>query len=111
MFSSGVTIALHSAKLAADLLARQLKGEACNWQTEFAEPLMVGVNAFRTYVDGWYDNRFQNVVYAPNRSPEIGRMISSILAGYAWDTANPFVEKSEQRLNTLAELVGDLAFE
>ena len=111
VFSSGVTIALHSAKLAADLLARQLKGEACNWQTEFAEPLMVGVNAFRTYVDGWYDNRFQNVVYAPNRSPEIGRMISSILAGYAWDTANPFVEKSEQRLNTLAELVGDLAFE
>ena len=111
VFSSGVTIALHSAKLAADLLARQLKGEAADWQREFAEPLMVGVNAFRTYVDGWYDNRFQNVVYAPNRAPEISRMISAILAGYAWDTANPFVEKSEQRLNTLAELVGDLAFE
>ena len=63
VFSSGVTIALHSAKLAADLLARQLKGEAADWQREFAEPLMVGVNAFRTYVDGWYDNRFQNVVY------------------------------------------------
>lgn len=61
VFSSGVTIALHSAKLAADLLARQLKGEAADWQREFAEPLMVGVNAFRTYVDGWYDNRFQNV--------------------------------------------------
>ncbi len=106
-----VTIALHSAKLAADLLARQLKGEAADWQREFAEPLMVGVNAFRTYVDGWYDNRFQNVVYAPNRAPEISCMISAILAGYAWDTANPFVEKSEQRLNTLAELVGDLAFE
>lgn len=70
---------------------------------------MVGVNAFRTYVDGWYDNRFQNVVYAPNRAPEISRMISAILAGYAWDTANPFVEKSEQRLNTLAELVGNFA--
>jgi FAD-binding protein len=111
VFSSGVTIALHSAKLAADLLARQLKGEAADWQREFAEPLMVGVNAFRTYVDGWYDNRSQNVVYAPNRAPEISRMISAILAGYAWDTANPFVEKSEQRLNTLAELVGDLAFE
>ena len=111
VFSSGVTIALHSAKLAADLLARQLKGEAADWQREFVEPLMVGVNAFRTYVDGWYDNRFQNVVYAPNRAPEISRMISAILAGYAWDTANPFVEKSEQRLNTLAELVGDLAFE
>ena len=51
VFSSGVTIALHSAKLAADLLARQLKGEAADWQREFAEPLMVGVNAFRIYVD------------------------------------------------------------
>ena len=55
--------------------------------------------------------RFQNAIYAPNRSPEISRMISSILAGYAWDTNNPFVEKSEQRLSTLAALVGDLKVE
>ncbi|MDO4879122.1 MAG: NAD(P)/FAD-dependent oxidoreductase [Neisseria sp.] len=108
VFSSGVTIALHSAKLAADLLAKQLKGRAADWQAEFADPLMTGVNAFRTYVNGWYDLRFQNAIYAPNRSPEISRMISSILAGYAWDTANPFVAKSEQRLSTLAALVGDL---
>ena len=74
-------------------------------------PLMIGVNAFRTYVNGWYDFRFQNAIYAPNRSPEISRMISSILAGYAWDTNNPFVEKSEQRLSTLAALVGDLKVE
>ena len=111
VFSSGVTIALHSAKLAADLLAKQLKGEAVDWQTEFADQLMIGVNAFRTYVNGWYDFRFQNAIYAPNRSPEISRMISSILAGYAWDTNNPFVEKSEQRLSTLAALVGDLKVE
>jgi len=111
VFSSGVTIALHSAKLAADLLAKQLEGGAVDWDAEFAKPLMIGVNAFRTYVDGWYDFRFQNVVYAPNRSPEISRMISSILAGYAWDTENPFVAKSEQRLSTLAALVGDLKIE
>lgn len=108
VFSSGVTIALHSAKLAADLLAKQLKGEAADWQTEFAEPLMIGVDTFRTYVDGWYDFRFQNVVYAPDRSPEISRMLSSILAGYAWDTENPFVAKSEQRLTALSEWVGQL---
>ncbi|EFH22850.1 FAD dependent oxidoreductase [Neisseria polysaccharea ATCC 43768] len=111
VFSSGVTIALHSAKLAADLLAKQLKGEAADWQTEFAEPLMIGVDAFRTYVDGWYDFRFQNVVYAPDRSPEISRMLSSILAGYAWDTENPFVAKSEQRLTALSEWVGQLESE
>ena len=70
-----MTIALHSAKLAADLLGKQLKGEAVDWQTEFADQLMIGVNAFRTYVNGWYDFRFQNAIYAPNRSPEISRMI------------------------------------
>lgn len=111
VFSSGVTIALHSAELAADLLTKQLKGEAADWQTEFAEPLMIGVDAFRTYVDGWYDFRFQNVVYAPDRSSEISRMLSSILAGYAWDTENPFVAKSEQRLTALSEWVGQLESE
>lgn len=105
VFSSGVTIALHSAKLAADLLEKQLKGGCADWQSEFAEPLMVGVNAFRTYVNGWYDGRFQDVIYAKNRNPDISRMLSSILAGYAWDENNPYVEKSERRLNTLAELV------
>ena len=111
VFSSGVTIALHSAKLAADLLGKQLEGGTADWDAEFAKPLMIGVNAFRTYVDGWYDFRFQNAIYAPNRSPEISRMISSILAGYAWDTANPFVAKSEQRLSALAALVGDVKVE
>ncbi|EOC08579.1 hypothetical protein NM1495_1161, partial [Neisseria meningitidis NM1495] len=55
--------------------------------------------------------RFQNVVYAPDRSPEISRMLSSILAGYAWDTENPFVAKSEQRLSVLSEWVGQLETE
>ena len=106
VFSSGVTIAMHSAKLAADLLCRALKGETVDWQSGFVEPLMVGVDAFRTYVEGWYDGSFQDAIYAPERNPEIGRMISSILAGYAWDTDNPYVEKSERRLKALAETVG-----
>ena len=108
VFSSGVTIAMHSAKLAADLLGKQLQGGAADWQTEFAEPLMQGVDTFRTYVTGWYDARFQNAIYAPHRSPEISRMISSILAGYAWDTDNPFVAKHAQRLDALAAMVGDV---
>ena len=69
---------------------------------------MQGVDTFRTYVTGWYDARFQNAIYAPHRSPEISRMISSILAGYAWDTENPFVAKHAQRLDALAAMVGDV---
>ncbi|WP_386693559.1 NAD(P)/FAD-dependent oxidoreductase [Lonepinella sp. MS14435] len=106
VFSSGVTIALHSARLAAPLIVRQLAGEQINWQKEFTEPLMVGVNAFRTYVNGWYDGSFQDVVYAKNANPEIRAMISSILAGYAWDTSNPYVAKSDSRLKALAEICG-----
>lgn len=108
VFSSGVTIALHSAKLAAETLHKQFTNEQIDWQTEFTEPLMLGVNTFRTYVSGWYDGRFQNAIYAPNRSPEINRMISSILAGYAWDVNNPFVAKHAQRLDALATMVGNI---
>ncbi len=106
VFSSGVTIALHSARLASRLIPRQLKGEQVDWQAEFAQPLMVGVNAFRTYVNGWYSTIFQDVIYAKNPQPEIRQMLSSILAGYAWDEKNPFVAKSDARLKALAELCG-----
>lgn len=110
VFSSGVTIAMYSANLAANLLTKQLNGNNVNWQTEFVDPLMVGVNAFRTYVDGWYDGSFQDVIYAENRTPEITRMISAILAGYAWDTENPYVAKSARRLAALAETVGSAVY-
>lgn len=106
VFSSGVTIALHSARLASHLIPRQLQGQAVDWKQEFANPLMVGVNAFRTYVNGWYDTSFQDVIYARNPQPEIRQMLSSILAGYAWDEKNPFVAKSTPRLKALAELCG-----
>ncbi len=54
VFSSGVTIAMRSASMAAGLLHRQLSGETVDWQTEFAEPLKRGVDTFRCYVEGWY---------------------------------------------------------
>jgi hypothetical protein len=36
---------------------------------------------------------------------EVRNMLSSILAGYAWDTKNPFVLQSERRLTAVHELV------
>ena len=104
VFSSGVTIAMRSASMAAGLLHRQLKGEAVDWQTEFAEPLKRGVDTFRCYVEGWYAGTFQDVIYHPDSSPEIRRMICSILAGYAWDERNPFVSEPKRRLRMLSEI-------
>ncbi|QMT39619.1 NAD(P)/FAD-dependent oxidoreductase [Neisseria shayeganii] len=109
VFSSGVTTAVHSAKLAADLLGKQLLGGNANWQTEFAEPLAVGVNAFRTLVEGWYDGRFQDVVFSGRSQPKVRRLINSILAGYAWDGDNPFVAQPERGLAALHKVAGKKA--
>jgi flavin-dependent dehydrogenase len=104
VFSSGVTIAMRSASMAAAVLHRQLQGESVDWQTEFAEPLKRGVDTFRCYVEGWYAGTFQDVIYHPDSSPDIRRMICSILAGYAWDERNPFVAEPKRRLRMLSEL-------
>ncbi|WP_415772892.1 NAD(P)/FAD-dependent oxidoreductase [Pseudomonas sp. LB3P38] len=104
VFSSGVTIAMRSASMAAAVLHRQLQGENVDWQTEFAIPLKRGVDTFRCYVEGWYAGTFQDVIYHEGGSPDIRRMISSILAGYAWDERNPFVAEPKRRLRMLSEL-------
>jgi flavin-dependent dehydrogenase len=104
VFSSGVTIAMKSAVLAAPLVDKQLSGESVNWQDEYAEPLKFGVNTFRTFVEAWYDESFQNIVYNDQHDDKVRAMISSILAGYAWDKSNPFVAKSKRRVSVLAQI-------
>ena len=103
VFSSGVTIALKSASLAADVLDRQLEGLQPDWELEFVKPLRQGLDTFRTFVNAWYDGRLQDIIFAPDKNESVKRMICSILAGYAWDLENPYV-KDSSRINTLAEL-------
>lgn len=107
VFSSGVTIAMQSASMAVETLIKQLDGNEVDWQQEYAKPLMQGVNTFRTYVQAWYDGRFQDVIFYDDPNPTIKQMICSILAGYAWDTNNPFVKDSERRLNMIVDLCRD----
>jgi flavin-dependent dehydrogenase len=105
VFSSGVTIAMKSAKLATDLLDRQFKGERVDWQTEFADTLSYGVETFRSFVIGWYDGSLQDVIFFEKQEPSIRRMICSVLAGYVWDQKNPYTgPKSGQRLQALAQI-------
>ncbi|MBN3860932.1 NAD(P)/FAD-dependent oxidoreductase [Pseudomonas frederiksbergensis] len=104
VFSSGVTIAMRSASMAAGVLHRQLQGESVDWQTEFAEPLKRGVDTFRCYVEGWYAGTFQDVIFYQGGTEDIRRMISSILAGYAWDERNPFVSEAKRRLRMISDL-------
>ncbi|GGB80964.1 FAD-dependent oxidoreductase [Marinobacterium zhoushanense] len=103
VFSSGVTIALKSATLAAAAVHRQLNGLQPDWEQEYAIPLKVGIDTFRVFVEGWYDGRLQDVIFSDNKSEPVKAMISSVLAGYAWDRRNPYVSEPA-RLSTLAEL-------
>ncbi|MCW4153176.1 tryptophan 7-halogenase [Halomonas sp. 18H] len=103
VFSSGVTIALDSAVRAAPLVERQLAGESIDWDSEFEQPLRRGIATFREFVDAWYDGRLPRIIFNEKQPPRIRSMISSVLAGYAWDTHNPFVAASRRRLTSLAE--------
>lgn len=104
VFSSGVTIAMRSASMAAGVLDRQLRGERVDWTAEFEQPLRKGVDTFRAYVRAWYDGRFQDIMFAKTQPPGIRAMICAILAGYAWDESNPFVAEPERRLDMVAQL-------
>lgn len=104
VFSSGVTIAMHSSTLLAPLVARIIKGEKVDLEEEYAKPLNVGIDAFKTYVSGWYDKKFQEVIYAPKENHIVKRQICSILAGFAWDEKNPYVYKSKQALDAIYEI-------
>ena len=104
VFSSGVTIAMRSASMAANLLDRQLRGASVDWTKDFEIPLRKGVDTFRAYVKAWYDGRFQDIMFAKNQPAGIRGMICAILAGYAWDETNPFVAEPERRLDMVAKL-------
>jgi flavin-dependent dehydrogenase len=104
VFSSGVTIALRSAAMAADVLGRQLKGEAVDWQSDYEVPLRKGIDTFRAFVERWYSGELQDIIFYPHQTPSIRRMISSVLAGYAWDETNPYVAEPVRRLQTLHAL-------
>jgi hypothetical protein len=55
-------------------------------------------------VESWYAGGFQRIIFHKNQQPEIRRMISAILAGYAWDQTNPYVKETKRRLTALEEV-------
>lgn len=109
VFSSGVTIAMKSVALAVPLVDRLLRGGGVDWRAEYEEPLRRGIEVFRVYVNAWYDGAFQRVIFDRRQLADIKAMICSILAGYAWDEANPMAQKRcEARLRAVAELCPSL---
>jgi len=105
VFSSGVTLATVSSQTAAHLVIKKLKGENVDWEKEYTEPMMQGVNTFRSYVMAWYDGTLDTIFFSDNPNLEIKNMICSVLAGYVWDLDNPYVKHHDTALTKLARLI------
>lgn len=105
VFSSGVTLATVSSQLAAHLVIRKLNGEQIDWEKEYTDVMMQGVDTFRTYVNAWYDGTLDTIFFADNPVQSYKNQICSVLAGYVWDTNNPFVKEAEASVNKLARII------
>lgn len=105
VFSSGVTLAVTSSRMAADLVVRRLNGEKVDWQKEYMDVMMMGVDTFRTYVMAWYDGRLQKIFFNDYRPADVVNKICSVLAGYVWDEKNEYVKDSENQVNRLVRLI------
>ncbi len=105
VFSSGVTLATVSSQTAAHLVIKKLQGENVDWEKDYTEVMMQGVNTFRSYVMAWYEGTLDTIFFSNNQVADIKSMICSVLAGYVWDASNPYVKDHDKALIKLAKLI------
>jgi len=105
VFSSGVTLALVSGDMAADLIAKELNGETVDWQVDYQDKMMIGVNVFREFVLAWYDGRLHEIFFSKEKKEMFTRSVSSILSGYVWNKKNVFVENSKEKIDLLIKMI------
>lgn len=105
MFSRGVTLASVSARNAAHLVLKKLRGEAVDWETDYMQPCIQGVDVFRTFVMSWYDGDLHTIFFSENQHPDMRKQICSVLAGYVRDNSNPFVRNHAKHVKTLASFI------
>ena len=106
VFSSGVTLALESGVNAANLITEGFEGRTIDWQKEYQEYMLVGINVFREYVNAWYDGRLQVILFSDKLSSEkIERKVVSVLSGYVWDEKNMFVHSPVEAVNSIYKIL------
>ncbi len=105
VFSSGVTLAVGSAVIAAKLVDKQLSNEKVDWREDYENIMKKGIDVFKSYVLAWYDGSLETIFFAKNIDQNWKKQICSVLAGYVWDETNPFVKKHKTILTTLAKVI------
>jgi len=109
VFSSGVTLALESATLAAGLVHRVLEGEAINWDAEYSAPMHQAVGVFRGMVEGWYNGQLPDIFFNEQKLPRIKQRFTSLLGGYVRRDDNPLTRDCGQSIAALhAAISGQL---
>ncbi|WP_367915420.1 NAD(P)/FAD-dependent oxidoreductase [Leadbetterella sp. DM7] len=105
VFSSGVCFATESALLSAKLFLKERAGEPVNWEKEYSDYIKRGVNVFSTYVKEWYTGNLQTLFFHQPENPDVKRKICAVLAGYVWNEENPFVQKHDRVIKSMAYLL------
>jgi flavin-dependent dehydrogenase len=109
VFSAGVTVALESAVLAADLTDRELGGEVIDWDAAYSRPLSGAIGVYRSFIDGWYSGDLPEIFFHAQQNADIKAQICSVLAGYLLDGDNPFVAQPKRKVPVLAKVLRDQA--
>lgn len=90
--SSGLALALESARRAAGCVVRQLAGERVDWAAEYVKPLRAGAAVFRAHLGALAEPVFRRATASRAWRFTTTRQLCSVLAGYVWDDANPLAQ-------------------
>ena len=106
IFSSGVTLALESGVKVSNLTIAEFEGKNVDWEVEYQEYMMIGIDVFREYVNAWYDGRLQTILFSDKLTADkIERKVVSVLSGYVWDETNMFVHSPKEALESIYQVL------
>ena len=103
VFSSGVTLAMETATLAAGLLDRTLAGEPVHWRDDYDAVVDQATGVFLAFVESWYRRDLETIFFSATKLPRMKRFITSILGGHVLRADNPLNTATGGALRQLYE--------
>ncbi len=93
IFSSGVHLALSSAKRAGKGIVEKLRTGSDAGLRSYANYMNSGFRVFQAFVDRFYNRSLvENLFFMENKPPQMHAAITRILAGHVWDADNPVLK-------------------
>ncbi|HVX85607.1 MAG TPA: NAD(P)/FAD-dependent oxidoreductase [Phycisphaerae bacterium] len=93
IFSSGVHLALSSARRASEGIVKKLRTGSDSGLRSYDNYMNVGFRVFQSFVDRFYNRSLvENLFFMENKPPHMHAAITRILAGHVWDGDNPVLK-------------------